>query len=246
MQEAVPGTSKFNFAQYTGRGVNVAIIDSGVDGTHPYLKNAVKGGVAIGVDADGNIHFQSDHGDVSGHGTGCAGLIRRIAPEAQLYSIKILDENLEAYTEVLAEGIVWAAENNMHIINLSLGTSNKQLGPMLQEACDFAYSKNVVIVAAGDRAMPDQYPAVFRNVLGVGGAEIVGKYAYSAEPGDEIEFLTGDGVNVPWLNHQYSFNYGASFAAAHLTGIVTLILEAYPSVGFDQVREVLIANALRE
>lgn len=238
------GSSKFNFGGFSGKGVNIAVVDSGIDGTHPYLEDAVKGGVAIGVDSKGNIYFDDDYTDVAGHGTGCAGLIKRIAPDSSLYSVKILDEDLESYTEVLVESIRWAVASNMNIINLSLGTSNEELKPMLQEACDFANKKNVLIVAAGERRRPRNYPAEFPNVFGVDETEIYGMYSYTARQGEQIEFFTGDQVKVPWLDHGYLFRWGASFAAAHFTGIVALILERHPSIGFDGVRKILIENAV--
>lgn len=237
---------RFDFAEFSGKGVRIGVIDSGIDGTHPDLQGAVRGGVAISVDSDGMICCHDDHSDVSGHGTACAGLIRKIAPEARLYSIRILDENLESYSEVLAEGIIWATENDVDIVNLSLGTSNEDLKATLREACEQACERNVLIVAAGQRLGPRQYPAGFPNVFGVGGADIAGPYAYVVKAGEEVEFLTGDQEKVPWLNHTYTFRSGASFAAAHFTGIIALIRERHPDSNYEQVRQILLGNALGE
>src|SRR5262245_37772227 len=101
----------------TGRGVRVAVIDSGVHAEHPHV-GAVAGGVAI--DPDGREH--GDYVDRIGHGTAVAAAIRDLAPDAAIYAVKIFDRTLATHVDQLVGAIDWSARAGMHVANLSLGT----------------------------------------------------------------------------------------------------------------------------
>ena len=236
--------SDFDFARSTGSQIKVAIIDSGIDCSHPDI-GTVKGGIGIHRRRDGEIIFDSDYRDEIGHGTACAGMIRNKAPDVELYAIKVLDGNLSTDAKRLTEAIRWTTDNGMNVANLSLGTTDRDNLRLLQDACDYASKKNVIIVAAEHNAGLESYPAVFPNVIGVTGGKVYDKYSYFYRPDHPIEFVArGDRQRLAWVNPRYVFIGGTSFAAPHITGLIALILEKHPSASFEQVKEILIANAL--
>src|SRR5437763_3882750 len=113
--------------------VRVAIIDSGVYAAHPHV-----GGVAGGVGFDENGCRHSDYVDRLGHGTAVAAAIKEKAPDAELFAVKVFDRALATNIASLVEAIAWAADNGMHLVNLSLGTKRADHESMLQAAVDRA------------------------------------------------------------------------------------------------------------
>src|SRR5574341_1103622 len=111
--------SRIPFAEFTGRDVRVAIIDSGVNPAHPHVAG-VAGGVCINADGESQNYL-----DYVGHGTAVAGAIREKAPEALLYAVKVFDQNLRTNAGTIIRAIEWAIENEMSVVNLSLGTVNQ-------------------------------------------------------------------------------------------------------------------------
>src|SRR5712672_923798 len=105
----------------TGRGVRVAIVDSGVHASHPHV-GGVAGGIAI--DEQGNQHV--DFVDRLGHGTAVTAAIREKAADADLFAVKVFDRTLSTNIASLVDGIDWAAQNGMHVVNLSLGTPRRE------------------------------------------------------------------------------------------------------------------------
>ena len=118
-----PITREWAFGGATGAGVKVAVIDSGVDASHPAV-GRVAGAVAVELDADtGAISYvEGPHDDLYGHGTACAGLIRRAAPDCDIYSVRVLGSKLSGRGQVFAAGLQWAIDNGMQVANLSLSS----------------------------------------------------------------------------------------------------------------------------
>ena len=104
-----------------GRGIRIAVIDSGVNATHPHV-GGVSGGVGIGP--EGREH--DDYVDRLGHGTAVTAAIRERAPAAELFAVKVFDRSLSAPIEALVAAIDWAATHEMRLINLSLGTTKAE------------------------------------------------------------------------------------------------------------------------
>lgn len=238
--------SKQNFSDYTGKGIKVAIVDSGIDYSHPDIKN-VQGGIRIRLDYDGKVLYSRDFNDTIGHGTACAGIIREIAPDVQLYGIKILDDELSAQSRALAEAIRWAVQADVNVVNLSLGTTDKTYKDKLREVCEYANANGVILVAADHNEGRGSYPSIFPNVIGVTTAKCNGKYEYFHRPGHDIDFSArGNWQRLAWVKPIYISSSGNSYAAAHLTGIIALILERNPKATFQQIKEILIANSLKD
>ena len=127
----------------TGRGVRVAVVDSGVNATHPHV-GAVAGGIAI--DEHGIEH--ADYLDRLGHGTAVTAAIREKAPDAELFAVKVFDRSLSTNMASLVAGIDWAANAGAHLINLSLGTPRQVHEPALSDAVERAAARGALIVSA--------------------------------------------------------------------------------------------------
>src|SRR5438552_16333540 len=114
------------WAGRTGRGVRVAVVDSGIDTEHPDLKGKVKESVEA-VAEDGRIEFRpSTSGDQAGHGTACARIIASIAPDAELYSVKVLGPRASGSGDMVLVGLDYAMKQKFLAINLSLGTTKRE------------------------------------------------------------------------------------------------------------------------
>jgi subtilisin family serine protease len=128
-----------------GRGVRIAVIDSGVHASHPHI-GGVSGGVAF--DADGHEH--DDYTDRNGHGTAVAAAIRDLAPGAEIFAVKVFDRALSTRIGHLVTALDWASRSGMHVANLSLGTPRREHEPALRGAIDRATAAGTVIVSARD------------------------------------------------------------------------------------------------
>ena len=119
-------TREWAWGGSTGKGVNVCILDSGVEGGHP-LVGELQGAVTVLVDKDDNAVIEEDtEGDSCGHGTACAGIVRSIAPECNLYSVRVLGAGFTGSGPVLLAGLRYAVEQGFDLINMSLSTTKKQ------------------------------------------------------------------------------------------------------------------------
>jgi subtilisin family serine protease len=135
------------YAGADGRGVRVAVIDSGVHPSHPHL-----GAVAAGVHVDGRGGLGADTVDRLGHGTAVAAAIRDKAPAADIVPVRVFDRELRATAEALERAIDWAVDAAVDVINLSLGTANPAHEPRLARALARASAAGVLLVAAGPDA----------------------------------------------------------------------------------------------
>ncbi len=239
-------TTKIAFSQLTGRDVKVAIIDSGIETEHPKIRR-VAGGIGLTVKSGERVIQQPDHADCAGHGTACAGIILKKAPDAELYSIRIFDETLSADGHALVAAIQWATEQGVDVINLSLGTTDAAYKEVISEACQRAVEAGVILIAAEHNDGVPSYPANLPEVIGVTGGKIYDRYGYYYRPSNTIECVArGDEQRVCWKDGREIMISGTSYAAPHITGIVALIREAYPNAALKEVREMLKANAQDE
>jgi subtilisin family serine protease len=228
----------------SGRGVKVAIVDSGVDAGHPAIGN-VDGYVAISEGTDGTLVYDTDpHEDGYGHGTACAGIVRAAAPDCEIYSVKVLGPKLSGRGPVFAAGLKWALKNGIQVCNLSLSTSKKEFFGVLHDLADKAYFSNVMLVASANNLPVVSYPATYASVFSVASHDVPDPYLfyYNAEP--PVEFgAHGMDVRVAWLNGGWSTVTGNSFATPHVTGVVAKILGKHPGLTTFQMKAVLRALA---
>lgn len=237
-------TQEWAWGNSTGRGVKVAVIDSGIDATHPAIDGPVAGYVAITLGADGLVYDSSVHADAYGHGTACAGIIRMIAPECELYSVKVLGASLLGSGNVFMAGLRWAVENGMHVCNMSLGTTKKEFFGVLHELVDLAYFRNIMLVTAANNLPIPSFPSMYASVISVAAHDVQDAYHFYYNPNPPIEFgAPGINVHIPWLNHTWITATGNSYATPHISGIVAKILGKHPQITPFQMKSILRALA---
>ena len=155
----------------SGRGVTVAVIDSGIDTAHPDLKGKVQESVEARRDNQRIVFDHSDSGDSAGHGTACAGIIGRIAPNAEFYSIKVLGAGGLGDGQAFLAGLEHAIKQRHRVINLSLGTTKPQFFSPLHDLLDRAYQAGCIVVAAANNLPQPSFPSVFLVVADIGDQE---------------------------------------------------------------------------
>jgi len=238
----------------TGKGVRVAVVDSGVEHDHPALGDSVCGGVAIEFDerCENYVRIEpEDHPcDLSGHGTACAGIIHAIAPDAAIYSVRVLGRDMSGRAIQLAAGIDWAVENGMHVVNLSLSTSRQEYYALFHELTDNAYFHHMVLVSAVNNIPVPSYPSLYSSVISVAAHEGHDPLTFYYNPNPPVEFgAPGIDVRVAWNEKQYTTCTGNSFAAPHIAGIVALIRAKHPELTPFHIKTILwacAANTRRE
>lgn len=223
----------------TGRNLRVGVIDSGWD--RSIADARVLPGVGLVDPADELALGRSDDDhDLHGHGTACADQVLRIAPQAQVVPIRVFGRGLETSPPVLYEALKWAVEQELDVINVSLGTNLQEALLPLYVLCEKARRRGTLIVAAGHNVRDESYPAVFENVIGVDAERFDSPFTYRYRPDEAMECVAW-GVQVPvlWLGGQRVPKSGTSFAAPQISGIVTLFRERYPQATLEDVRELL-------
>ncbi|MCS6873725.1 MAG: S8 family serine peptidase [Pyrinomonadaceae bacterium] len=225
----------------TGKNVEIAIIDSGIEVSHPRLKGKIIESVEAYVE-NNKISFRSSDGkDSTGHGTACAGIITSIAPEAKLYSIKVLDEAVSNDARFLIAGLEYAIRRKFRLINLSVGTTKTQYLAPLHELLDRAYQIGSIIVAAANNLPQPSYPSAFcSSLISVRRSNEENPFNFGFHYGETTE-LTAPGVNILscWQNGSFKRVTGNSFACSHIVGIIALILEKCPILTPFQVKTIL-------
>lgn len=229
----------------TGRGVRVAVVDSGIDAEHPALTGKIKGSVEAVVEG-GRVTFrESQSGDAAGHGTACAGIITAIAPDVELYSVKVLGANASGSGDMFLAGLDYAVKQRMEVINLSLGTTKPQYHSPLHDLLDMAYHAGCIVVAAANNLPQPSFPSIFSSSLvSVVKDDSTDPYKFGYRYGEVIEIVApGVQVRTTWPGGGYRQLTGNSFACPQVVGIIALIKEAYPELTPFQVKTILYAIA---
>ncbi len=245
---------------FTGKGVRVAVLDTGIDTEHPDI--AVKGGTCTAKECSIGVPYD----DNFGHGTHVAGIIAAkkdgngmvgMAPNVELYAIKSMNSEGVGTTSQVTEGVKWAIQNNIQILNLSISISfyDRPLELMLQEA----FNQGMIIVSAagneGGSSGQDTitYPAKFSSVIAVGALKndlsrevnsSVGPTLEVTAPGKDVRSLYPQELDV-WDDKQdgYRALTGTSMAAPHVVGVLALYKEQHPNMSNVKLREVLQTTA---
>ena len=231
----------------TGRGVRVAVIDSGIEADHPDLDGCVDadGGVLVVLDEQGEPSVvPGPHDDVFGHGTACAGIIHRMAPEARITSVRVLGAGLTGKSNVFLTGLAWAVDQGFDVINLSLGTAKRDWALPFYELCDQAYFRGAFVVTAANNMARPSFPSLYASVTSVACNLSTDPFHFHYNPDPPTEFLApGIEVEVSWRGGARQLGTGNSYAAPHLAGMAALILAKHPDLRPFQLKTVLWATA---
>jgi subtilisin family serine protease len=224
----------------TGKGISVCILDSGVDAHHP-LVGDVQRAVAVSVGPNDEVIVQDDsEGDLCGHGTACAGVVRSLAPECEIVSVRVLGAGFTGSGGVLLAGLRWAVEQGFDVVNMSLSTTKRQFAGILHELTDKAYFRRTVLVASAHNMPVESYPWRFSSVISVGSHEESDPFVFYYNPDPPVEFFArGVDVEVAWTGGARIRCTGNSFATPHMSGLCALVLGKHPELRPFQLKSVL-------
>ncbi|SFC17136.1 S8 family peptidase [Streptomyces aidingensis] len=227
-----------------GAGVRVCVVDTGVEDGHRSI-GRIQGAYEVVRDGTGELTVrETDGGDACGHGTACAGLIRRVAPECELYSVRVLGKGFTGTGAALLTGLRWAVEQGFPVVNLSLSTTRRQFLEALRSLADQAYFDRVTLVASAHNSPVESYPWRFSSVISVGShrEDDPGLFLYNPDPPVEF-FAPGQNVYVAWLNGTCIRTTGNSFATPFISGLCARLLGSHPGLTPFQVKNALYLAA---
>ena len=231
----------------TGRGVRVAVVDSGIEAGHPALADCVDSdaGIEVGIDDSAiTVDRPGPHPDAYGHGTAVAGIIHELAPEARITSVKVLGPRLGGKAAAFLRGVGWAVAQGFDVINLSLGTNRRDWALAFYEVCDEAYFRNCLLVTAANNATRPSFPSLYGSVTSVACNLATDPLRFHYNPEPPTEFLArGIDVDLAWRGGGRLTGTGNSYAAAHIAGLAALIRSKHPTLRPFQVKTVLWATA---
>lgn len=226
----------------TGAGVRVAVVDSGIDLDHPRVGGPALAGAALHWDRETQsvITQPGPHADLYGHGTACADIIRRTAPDAELLSVRVLGERLTGKGQVFAEGLRWAVAQGARVVNLSLSTGKRDFYGLFHEVADAAHFAGAVLVCAMNNVPAETYPGQYASVVSVAACPDSDPFTLYVNPHPPADFgAPGIDVDVAWSGGGSIVTTGNSFAAPHVTGLVARLLSKHPELTPYEVKAVL-------
>lgn len=226
--------------------VDVTVLDSGIDATHPMLAGRVAGAWCVEGDKVVEKPTAVDN-DAFGHGTAVGCIITRIAPNARLFDIRVLQPGNVGSGEDLIEGLEFAIGARSAVINMSLAAPAR-FAPELISLCERAYYQDQVVIAARRNTpfLDEGLPATFSSVLGVDNARVPQAVSVRYRQKSAIEFeAPGDQISVAKNGGGYTLVSGSSFATPVVAGVCALLLGAYPDLRPYEIRAILCSYGLR-
>jgi subtilisin family serine protease len=241
MADASDGPEFVAFHGRTGRGLRVAVIDSGVHAAHPHIAG-VAGGVTIGPDQ----MEEDSYVDILGHGTAVMAAIKEKAPAAEYFAVRVFQSSLRTSVEVLVRAIEWCVDHRMDVINLSLGTANPNHADRFASVVSLARERGAVLVSARDVNGIPALPGCLPGVLGVGLDWDWPRESYSCRRTSEGVVLAASGYprSLPSVPRERNL-HGISFAVANMTGFVVRACEGLEDRSYPVLCETLAAEAER-
>lgn len=215
----------------SGDAIKVAIVDSGVDPSHPDLIGNLAGGFSA-------VAYTRSYKDDNGHGTHVAGIIAAsdneigvvgVAHGADLYAVKVLDRKGNGYLSDIIEGLDWAIANEMDVVNMSLGTSTYVQA--FEDAVQKVIDAGIVVVAAAGNDGPVEgsvdYPGAFDGVIAVAATDASDQVAAWSSRGPQVD-IAAPGVSIysTYKGSAYATMSGTSMASPHVAGVVALLLRS--------------------
>ncbi len=248
----------------------VAVVDTGIDTSHPDRPQNLVLGADLIADSSGNTLVS---GDPEGHGTHVSGIVAArmnnsagvsgVAPGVSLMSVRVLDQYGSGDTETTASGIIYAADHGARVINLSL--SGYGSSKFEQDAINYAYGKGALVVAAAgncymggpycdNQTNPVMYPAALANVLAVAATDSSDNHAAYSETGSYVDIAAPGGNGYSSLSggilstcipsdNTYCVKSGTSMASPYVAGVAGLIWSVNPNLTPDQVESIMRQSA---
>jgi subtilisin family serine protease len=226
------------WATATGRGITIAVVDTGVDLHHEDLVAKLVPGYNV-------VHRDQSPQDDAGHGTHVAGIaaasvgngrgVVGVAPDASIMPIKALDSHGTGSAQTITDGIEWAVDHGAQIVNLSLGAELQGVvGPSFSTAIEYAWAKGAIcVVAAGNSfLLSSGFTTQHAVVVGAVGPEnrkplyasTVGPAMWGiSAPGGMADGVDGHDILSTYLNNQYAYMAGTSMAAPHVAGALAIL-----------------------
>ncbi len=252
-----------------GAGVRIAILDTGCDLKHPDLQDRIRAATDFsgkGSAQDGNGHGTHVAGIVAGSGAASHGTYRGVAPGADLFIAKVLDDDGNGRMSDVMAGLDWAIEQQAQVVNLSLGSDVSCDGTdALSEACDAAVGKGLAVVVAAGNSGPGSRtigsPGCAREVITVGASSDDDGVANFSSRGPTSDGrvkpdIVAPGVNIiaaraadtslgnGQISEYYTSLSGTSMATPHVSGVAALLLAAEPSLTPRQIKEIFKETAV--
>ncbi len=227
----------------TGTGVKVAVIDVGVNLTHPMLAAVATSG--FDFVANDSIANDEPGGISSGHGTFVAGVINLVAPDAQIISYRTLDTNGKGDGYAIAEALIEAVNAGCKVVNLSMVMNSRH--PVLDDAIAYAHDRNVMVIAAAgnDSSEVDKFPADDSYTLSVAALDSTNVKADFSNYGGKVDVCApGTQIHAPFLDTSYAWWDGTSFAAPFVAGQAALLYAMNPHATWNDIRDAIEQTAI--
>lgn len=235
-----------------GAGVKVAIVDSGVEGSHPWVGGRLTASYRVEKIAEGYEVVEGSPVDLIGHGTAVAGNIRRFAPDVEFINLQVLGSGLRADSEALLAALRWLVGQDVHLVNLSLSTMREQFALRMGHAIDDLSAQNVACICArGYHLTGRAYPTDFAGVVAVSYKE-QHPARLSFRPRDTVEFdASGVNIEVAWKSPPAGppatrVVQGSSFACPLVAGLSARLLSLRPSLTPYELKSLLKAYAEKQ
>jgi serine protease AprX len=252
----------------TGKGVKVAVLDTGCDLNHPDLKDRIRATqdfTGKGNVQDGNGHGTHVAGIIAGSGAASGGRYRGVAPDAELYIAKVLDDRGSGRMSMVIAGLEWAVDQGVAVVNMSLGSDGACDGTdALSEACDAAVAAGVAVIVAAGNAGPNPRtvgsPGCARQVITIGASTDDDTIATFSSRGPTLDgrvkpdlVFPGAKIIAPRaagtalgriVETQYVELSGTSMATPHAAGTAALVLESEPRLTPLQLKDRLMTTAI--
>ncbi|MEM1294525.1 MAG: S8 family serine peptidase [Verrucomicrobiota bacterium] len=226
----------------SGRGVRVGLLDTGVASMHPQLRSANLKNYEVSATSPWHIERLGEGKDYRDHGTACAGILHRHAPDAEIHSVCVINDSRDELLQRLIAGLRFAIAQQWDVINFSLGTRIDS--PELAVLCDKANQAGQILIAAKDNeGSVAGYPAAYPSVIGVDMDHFDAPLEFAYDPGEEIE-LTANGVYIAAPQpgggtHHYT---GTSYACPHVSAVAARLRELASSMTTSDFRQVLATS----
>ena len=228
--------------------VDVAVLDSGVDATHPDLAGRISASYAV-EPVDGKPQWREvprpTDNDVFGHGSAVSGIIAKLAPNARIIDVRILDADGDGSADCFLRALEEAVRRKWKVVNMSLALTER-FAVEARPLCEAAWRQGQVLVCAmRNNPRPDLgLPAVFATSISVNTDKFETPYAFRFKPGEIIEFVAyGSTVTVVQKGGGYTVRSGTSLATPVMSGLSALLLGAFPGLLPFEVRTVLKHHA---